>query len=904
MDEPCSHPVTNEQLDKLLGEYWSCVDVKGAFKQISVPSRESQKLLAFVTSRGYAIPTRLQYGVKTAPGIFNNRMGQLIHGMDGRSPIPSTACMMDDICTTGFNPYQHFDNLAELLYRLYAAGLKLNKDKCKFYQSEVKFLGKIIDKDGIRLNPDAVSAIVNMPAPTDANTLRSFLGHMSYIGRHVPDLRTARAPLDALLKADAKFVWSDKQADAFEKCKKLASNPATLAHFDPKLPLVLTTDASPAGVGACLSHRVTVNGKTYLKPLSYASCSLKPAERNYAQIEREGLAVIWAINHYRLQLLGNDFEVHTDCSALTKIFGPKNDLGGCATGRLNRWAARLMEYNFVIIHIKGASNKTCDSLSRLPVPPAGDLKAPYPTGTGSPVSSSALAGSLSVKSSVFEPVFDADEMVATVSCLAQLPNQEVTAIDICKVVGSAPSAAWDILPLTVKDVAKATREDRIYGKLLSAIRSGEMKKDDADLKAFTSLFYDLYVEQDVIYYGSRIVIPAKQQYRLLHELHMTHMGIVKMKEVARQYFWWPLISKQIEDIANSCEGCKKYRRKPAPAPLCPWPYARRPMERVHIDFCEYKGKQLLIMVDAYSKYIWVSVMNNDTTALKTLAVLYGWFCDRPGFPTTIVSDNGPQFTSKEFAGKMAKWGIKHVLTPPYHPASNGLAEKAVGTIKSHLKKMDSPATPIELYVDIQATLRVYRSSPQLSTGQTPFDLISKAPVPRLFTQLQSSQQQIQEKNRASVPKDKVRRARDFQPGDSVLVYDTQTRVNSKGVVKDCQSNNSYNVVVNGREKHISSDHMSLLPKDSCDSVNVNDKEVIPDKVSNDNVDLCTSETESILTCDSDSDDDDDEDLVYSSLPSVNLHSGNFPIRKYRSESQKLHDSLSRNPPQSRLRSGK
>ena len=97
--------------------------------------------------------------------------------------------------------------------------------------------------------------------------------------------------------------------------------------------------------------------------------------------------------------------------------------------------------------------------------------------------------------------------------------------------------------------------------------------------------------------------------------------------------------------------------------------------------------------------------------------------------------------------------------------------------------------------------------------------------------------------------------------------------------------------------------MSLLPKDSCDSVNVNDKEVIPDKVSNDNVDLCTSETESIVTCDSDSD-DDDEDLVYSSLPSVNLHSGNIPIRKYRSESQKLHDSLSHNPPRSRLRSGK
>ena len=375
-----------------------------------------------------------------------------------------------------------------------------------------------------------------------------------------------------------------------------------------------------------------------------------------------------------------------------------------------------------------------------------------------------------------------------------------------------------------------------------------------------------------------------------------------MKEVARQYFWWPLISKQIEDLANSCDGCKKYRRKPAPAPLCPWPYARRPMERVHIDFCEYKGKQLLIMVDAYSKYIWTSVMNNDTTSVKTLAILYSWFCDRPGFPTTLVSDNGPQFTSKEFAEKMAKWGIKHILTPPYHAASNGLAERAVGTIKSHLKKMDSPATPIELYVNIQTTLRVHRSTPQTSTGHTPYELISKAIVPRLFYQLQPSQHEIQEKNRASVAKDKVRRAREFQQGDSVLVYDTQTRVNSKGVVKDCQSNNSYIVLVNDREKHISGDHMSLLPKDRSDNVSVNDKEVVPDKVLNDNEDSCSSDTVSVLNYDSDSD-DDDEDLVYSSLPSVNVHFDNVPRRKYRSESQKLHDSLSVNPPVSRLRSG-
>ena len=105
------------------------------------------------------------------------------------------------------------------------------------------------------------------------------------------DIRLTCVPLDALLTADVKFVWEEKHAKAFELCKKAASKSATLTHFDVNLPVVLTTDASPVGLGACLSHRVTENGKSYLKPVSYASCSLKPTETNYAQIDREGLAV-------------------------------------------------------------------------------------------------------------------------------------------------------------------------------------------------------------------------------------------------------------------------------------------------------------------------------------------------------------------------------------------------------------------------------------------------------------------------------------------------------------------------------------------------------------------------------------------------------------------------------------
>ena len=359
-DIPHVSTTCNEQLDKMKGEYRSCIDLKGAFKQIAVTPGFSQKILAIVTPRGYAVPTRMQFGIKTAPAIWNSNMQRLIHGMDGRGPV-SAACMVDDVCVTGETPKEHFENLHEFVYRLYAAGLKANIQKCKFYQNEVKFLGKIVDRDGIRLDPSTTDAILRMPPPDDKKKLRSFLGHMSYIAKHVPDLRKARAPLDQLLNPDVKFVWEGCHQAAFDKCKILASECAMLTHFDPKKRLVLTTDASPDGLGACLSHKVTgEDGKTRLHPIAYASASLKPSEKGYAQIDREGLAIYWAVQHFRQYLWCQEFELHTDCSALVKIFGPKNDLGGCATGRLNRWAAQLMEYSFTIKHIKGSRNCTAD----------------------------------------------------------------------------------------------------------------------------------------------------------------------------------------------------------------------------------------------------------------------------------------------------------------------------------------------------------------------------------------------------------------------------------------------------------------------------------------------------------------------------------------------------------------
>ena len=138
------------------------------------------------------------------------------------------------------------------------------------------------------------------------------------------------------------------------------------------------------------------------------------------------------------------------------------------------------------------------------------------------------------------------------------------------------------------------------------------------------------------------------------------------------------------------------------------------MERVHIDFFEYRGRMVLLMIDSFSKKIWLKFMNQDTTSEKTLAVLWEWFCMESGFPTTLVSDNGPQLVSKIFEDKMLKWNIKHLVIPPFHAASNGLAERAVGICKDRLKKMDVSGSPVKLHNALMYICRVQRLTPNTS----------------------------------------------------------------------------------------------------------------------------------------------------------------------------------------------
>ncbi|KAH7714746.1 transposon Ty3-I Gag-Pol polyprotein-like protein [Aphelenchoides avenae] len=182
-----------------------------------------------------------------------------------------------------------FQRLEEVLKRLKAAGLRLKKEKCEFLKKELKLLGRVFSAEGVKADPDKVTAIVNMPAPLNVKELESFLGMVNYHAKFMPHLATMTAPLNALRRKEKKWIWTKIHTDAVEGIKKALVAAEVLAHYDPKEEVVLATDASDYGLGGIVFHRYKDKSELMI---ACASRTLNAAERNYGQIEKEALGIV------------------------------------------------------------------------------------------------------------------------------------------------------------------------------------------------------------------------------------------------------------------------------------------------------------------------------------------------------------------------------------------------------------------------------------------------------------------------------------------------------------------------------------------------------------------------------------------------------------------------------------
>lgn len=237
-----------------------------------------------------------------------------------------------------------------------------------------------------------------------------------------------------------------------------------------------------------------------------------------------------------------------------------------------------------------------------------------------------------------------------------------------------------------------------------------------NLQPFFTRKNELYSEQGCIMWGHRVVIPHSCRRAVLEMLHEPHMGIVKSKAMARSYVWWPGMDEEIEAKCKNCEVCAVEQDAPRGHTPCPWPYPSTSWTRVHVDFMgPVLGKLYLVMVDSTSKWLEVFPVPS-TTAGGTIEKLTEVF-SRFGFPKQIVSDNGPPFTSREFAEFTSGNRIQHVFSAPYHPSSNGAAENAVKTVKRVVKKAVKQGSGV--MAALHTFLLHYRNTPHCTTGESP-----------------------------------------------------------------------------------------------------------------------------------------------------------------------------------------
>ena len=275
-------PKTEDLLATLNGgEKFSKLDLSQAYQQLTLEPK-SREYLTINTHKGLFQPTRLQYGVHSAAGIFQREMEKRL------SHVPFTIVRMDDILISGKSDKEHIENLTAVFEILETYGLRLKEKKCVFMMPEVIYLGFRINKEGVAPVPERVEDLKEAKTPGDVTQLKLFLGMVNYYHRHLPNLAHSLEPLHKLLRKNTEWKWGKEQHNAFEKVKENLCSNNLLVHYDTEKPLLLSCDASPYGLGGVLSHIMPDGSEC---PIAYASRTLSVAERNYAQIEKKGSKV-------------------------------------------------------------------------------------------------------------------------------------------------------------------------------------------------------------------------------------------------------------------------------------------------------------------------------------------------------------------------------------------------------------------------------------------------------------------------------------------------------------------------------------------------------------------------------------------------------------------------------------
>lgn len=656
-------PTINDMLNQLQGNSYFCeLDLKEAYLQAPL-DKPSQELVTIVTEEGIFKYLYLPFGVSTGPGSFQRLITKMLNGL-------GVIVYIDNIYIYGETLADTYEKLKLVLQRLQESGIKLKLNKCKFFEEKLDIFGFEVNRTGIKVIRSKLEPLLSLPRPKNIKMLRSFLGKVNYYNRFLQNMAIILKPLYDCLKK-SKLEWTEECDCSFQEIKKALANTTSLSHFEEKSTIILTCDSADCGVAAVLS---VADCNNIRKPVAFASKKLNETQMKYPILEKEAFAIVFGVSKFYEYLFGHKFILETDNEALTKILGPKHGIPKMAARRLQYWSIFLSGFNYEIKHIK-SKNNPADYLSRV------------------------VTGGQENSCEVNEIINKSFE------------SNTVNYIN-----------ASNLNVLNWKTIQNETKNDKILCDVLRYCRDGWPEKNDLgdEYESYFRKKNEISLEKECLLWGYRVIIPKNVRANVMQELHASHLGINRMKEISRSYFWWPEIDKDIEDITSNCINCLQNHKNPVKNKLTMWPQPPSVWHRIHADFLgPLYSKMFLVIVDAYSKWPEAFIMNN-ITAQKTIEVFKSIFV-RYGYPLHLVTDNGPTWTSEEFKCFCKVTGIKQSFSPPYHPATNGLAERFVESFKSHVTKIVESGKKLEYACNL--FLFDYRCTNHKTTGQSPAKLM-------------------------------------------------------------------------------------------------------------------------------------------------------------------------------------
>lgn len=609
--------------------FFTKLDCRHGYWQVALDEK-SRPLTTFMTQFGRFRYLRVPQGFIAAGDEFNMRTDQAFED------IPRLAKVVDDILIFDDDFDTHVKHVRQVLERAHTHGITFSVKKFEFGKSEVQFCGYIVSQAGWKIDPEKTKALSEFPVPENRTDLRSFFGLVNQFAEFSSDVAGEAEPLRDLLKEKHVFNWESDHNVAFEKVKKALVSTPTLAYFNFHAKTRLETDASRTrGLGFALLQEH--DGAWRL--VQCGSRFLSGAESRYAMIELELLAAVWAMKKCHVYLSGLKFDLIVDHKPLIPILN-NYTLDKVDNPRLVRLLLKIQEYQFVTSWKKGKEHVIADALSRSPVDQPNtddqhgeDLSAP-----------------------------------CTVCTIFRNEN-------------TLPDLKMDRL----RDELEKDPESRSLKKIIMDGFPDSKLEMPNTLQPFWCVREHLRVVDGLILKGERLVIPKSLRKVVLQDLHASHQGQERTKRRARQVVYWPGLNNEVDTMVQHCEQCRLYQSSQTKEPMMSDTIPEFPFQVTSVDLFEHCGFQYLVYVDRLSGWPCTDRLGRTANSSDVIRFIRKKFPDL-GVPCKMISDGGPQFSSRKFRLFCEKWNIKHEMSSPHYPQSNGHAENAVKTVKRLLQK--------------------------------------------------------------------------------------------------------------------------------------------------------------------------------------------------------------------------